>query len=77
MIQGGLSGSHSGTKMRDEFSFEAGQNRLMCECGGYGFFTIFKDGKWAEILPQETKVITMDKACKILSKKYGQKVEIK
>ena len=38
---------------------------------------IFKDGKWAEIIPEKTKVITMEKAIKILSKKYGQKVEIK
>ena len=38
---------------------------------------IFKDGKWAEIIPEETKVITMDKAVKILSKKYGKQVEIK
>lgn len=38
---------------------------------------IFKDGKWAEIIPEETKVITMHKAVKILSKKYGKKVTIK
>lgn len=38
---------------------------------------IFEKGKWATILPEETKVITMEKAVKILSKKYGQKVEIK
>lgn len=37
---------------------------------------IFTDGKWAEIIPEETKQITMDKAIKILSKKYGKKVEI-
>lgn len=38
---------------------------------------IYQDGKWAEIIHEETKVITMEKAEKILSKKYGQKVEIK
>lgn len=38
---------------------------------------IFKNGKWAEIIPEETKVITMDKAVKILSKKYRKQVEIK
>ena len=35
---------------------------------------IFKDGKWAEIIPEKTKVITMEKAVKILSKKYGKQV---
>lgn len=36
---------------------------------------IYNNGVFAE--PLETKVITMERAVKILSKKYGQKVEIK
>lgn len=38
---------------------------------------IFDNGKWAEIITEETKEITMEKAVKILSKKYGKKVIIK
>ena len=37
---------------------------------------IFKDGNWAEIIPEEKKIITKEKAEKILSKKYGKTVEI-
>lgn len=39
-------------------------------------FVVYSKGRWAEIIPEETKQITMDKAIKILSKKYGKKVEI-
>lgn len=38
-------------------------------------FDIFKDGKWAEILTEEKTVITLDKAKKILAKKYKTTVE--
>lgn len=38
---------------------------------------IFDNGKWASIIHEEIKEITMDKAVKILSKKYGKKVIIK
>ena len=41
------------------------------------FMILFKDGKWAEIIPEETKVVTIEKAIKILSKKYGKQVDIK
>lgn len=33
-------------------------------------YTLFYSGKWAEIIPEEKKVITKDKALKILAKKY-------
>lgn len=74
LIQGEFSGTHSVTKMQDDFSFESRQNRLMCKCG-YKSYTIFKDGKWAEIFPEEKTVITLDKAKKILAKKYKTTVE--
>ena len=38
---------------------------------------IFSDGEWAEIVTKNIKEITMNKAVKILSKKYGKKVTIK
>lgn len=38
---------------------------------------IYSNGVFAKVIPEETKVITMDKAVKILSKKYGKQVEIK
>ena len=38
---------------------------------------IFSDGEWAEIVTKNIKEITMHKAVKILSKKYGKKVTIK
>ena len=55
------------------FDTNYGNNVGLC----MGMNVIFRDGKWAEIIPEETKVITMDKAVKILSKKYGKQVEIK
>lgn len=36
---------------------------------GEGGSCLFKDGKWAEILPQEKTVVPMDKALKIIAKK--------
>lgn len=36
---------------------------------------IFKDGKWAEIIPEEKTVITLEKAKKILAKKFKTTVE--
>ena len=36
---------------------------------GEGGSCLFKDGKWAEILPQEKTVVPMEKALKIIAKK--------
>lgn len=60
--------------LEDELSFDEHQNSLDFNNSSY---RLFCQGKWAKIIPEETKVITMDKAIKILSKKYGKKVEIK
>ena len=57
--------------------FDDKTNELRAINNVSSFWTVFKYGKWAEIIPEETKVITMDKAVKILSKKYGKQVEIK
>lgn len=43
---------------------------------GLDGYDIFRNGKWTDIV-EETKEITMNKAVKILSKKYGKKVTIK
>ena len=43
-------------------------------------YDIFKNGKWAEIIPEEKTVITLDKVKKILAKKYkttAYQIEIK
>lgn len=63
-------------KVSNESIFRLYDNEILCT-EDYGNGTVFYKGKWAEIITEETKVITMDKAVKILSKKYGQKVEIK
>ena len=57
--------------------FDAITNELRANNNDSSYWIIFRDGKWATIIPEETKVITIDKAVKILSKKYGQQVEIK
>lgn len=54
------------------FYFDKYRNKLL-----FNNWSIFENGKWAEIIPEETKVISVEKAEKILSEKYGQKVEIK
>lgn len=60
--------------LEDELSFDEHQNSLDFNNSSY---RLFCQGKWAKIIPEETKVISIEKAIKILSKKYGQKVEIK
>lgn len=56
----------------ERFAFVEKHNKLL-----FNNWAIFENGQWASILPEETKEITMDKAVKILSKKYGKKVIIK
>ena len=63
-------------KVSNESIFRLRYNEALC-IEDYGNGTVFYEGKWAEIIQEETKLITMEKAVKILSKKYGKKVTIK
>lgn len=68
MIEGALSGKASSEVMGNDFEFYSDLNKLQAISKGCDY-TIFKDGKWAEILTQEKTVVPMEKALKILAKK--------